>query len=89
MRILVVEDHPTIRENITLYLEAKGHSVESAKDGEVAFDMIMRQKYDFLILDRMMPVIDGLSLVRMMRARSIEIPFLFLTALGKQTDKIE
>ena len=51
--------------------------------------MITRSKYDFLIVDRMMPEIDGLSLIRMLRARSIAIPFLFLTALGKQTDKIE
>jgi DNA-binding response OmpR family regulator len=89
MHILIAEDHPTIRENITLYLETKWHKVESAKDGAVAFDMIQKEKYDFLILDRMMPEIDGLSLVRMLRARSIEIPFLFLTALGKQADKIE
>jgi two-component system OmpR family response regulator len=60
-----------------------------AHDGEQAFDMIRSSKYDFLIIDRMIPRIDGLSLVRMMQSRSIEIPFLFLTALDKQVDKIE
>ena len=51
--------------------------------------MITRETYDFLIVDRMMPEIDGLSLIRMLQARLIQIPFLFLTALSKQTDKIE
>lgn len=51
--------------------------------------MIIHGNYDFLIVDRMMPAIDGLSLIRMLQARSISIPFLFLTALSKQTDKIE
>ena len=55
----------------------------------MAFDMIRREQYDFLIVDRMMPEIDGLALIRMLQARSMQIPFLFLTALSKQTDKIE
>jgi two-component system, OmpR family, response regulator len=55
----------------------------------MAFEMITRGQYDFLIVDRMMPRIDGLSLIRMLQARNIRIPFLFLTALSKQIDKIE
>lgn len=55
----------------------------------MAFDMIKMTTYDFLIVDRMMPKIDGLSLIRMLKVRSIHIPFLFLTALSKQIDKIE
>ncbi len=51
--------------------------------------MIRSEHFDFLIVDRMMPEIDGVTLIRMLKARSIEIPFLFLTALGKQIDKIE
>ena len=51
--------------------------------------MIRSEHFDFLIVDRMMPEIDGMALIRMLKARSIEIPFLFLTALGKQIDKIE
>lgn len=87
--ILIIEDNTTIAENIALYLEAKNHRSAIAPDGEKAFDMIRTTKYDFLIIDRMIPKIDGLSLVRMMQARTIIIPFLFLTALGKQVDKIE
>ena len=67
----------------------KGYQVDHALDGEKAFDMITRNSYDFIIIDRLMPHIDGLSLVRMLQSRNIEIPFLFLTALSKQIDKIE
>ena len=86
-KILIIEDNPTISENIALYLEAKNHHTAIASDGEKVFDMIRTGKYDFLIIDRMIPKIDGLSLVRMMQARDIVIPFLFLTALGKQVDQ--
>ncbi len=89
MNILIIEDNPTISENISLYFEAKWHFPRVAKNGAIAFDMIQRENYDFLIVDRMIPEIDGLSLIRMLHARSLKIPFLFLTALGKQVDKIE
>lgn len=89
MKILIIEDNTSIAENISLYLIAKGYHTDIAPDGERAFDMIRSGKYDFLIIDRMIPRIDGLSLVRMLQSRQIEIPFLFLTALGKQIDRIE
>ncbi len=89
MRILIIDDNRTITENISLYLKNKWYDTAVAYNGEIAFDMIRREKYDFLIVDRMMPEIDGLALIRMLQARSIHIPFLFLTALSKQTDKIE
>lgn len=89
MHILIIDDNRTITENISLYLQAKSYVASIAHDGEMAFDMITRHKYDFLIVDRMMPNIDGLSLIRMLGARGIRIPFLFLTALSKQIDKIE
>ncbi len=89
MHILIVDDNPEITENISLYLKSKGYETSIASDGEQAFDIIGRKWYDFLIIDRMMPRIDGLALVRMLQSRSIHIPFLFLTALGKQADRIE
>lgn len=89
MKILIIDDNNTIRENIALYLRNKWYDSRVANNGEKAFDMITRETYDFLIVDRMMPEIDGLSLIRMLQARLIRIPFLFLTALSKQTDKIE
>ncbi len=89
MNILIIEDNVTIAENIAIYLESKGYRTKSAHDGETAFEMIGREKFDFLIVDRMIPKIDGLSLIRLLQSRNINIPFLFLTALGKTIDKIE
>ncbi|MBP9779241.1 response regulator transcription factor [Candidatus Gracilibacteria bacterium] len=89
MKILIIEDNTSIAENISLYLQAKGYSTDIAFNGEQAFDMIQNTRYNFLIIDRMIPRIDGLSLVRMLQSRQIDIPFLFLTALGKQVDRIE
>lgn len=89
MKILIIDDNPVITENISLYLTAKWYDTSIAKNGAVAFDMIVREEFDFLIVDRMMPEIDGLKLIRMLQTRHIIIPFLFLTALSKQIDKIE
>ena len=89
MHILIIDDSRDIAENISLFLQDKGYSTSNASDGAEAFEMIKRKKYDFLIVDRMMPEIDGLSLIRMLHSRNISIPFLFLTALGKQLDKLE
>lgn len=90
MHILIIDDNPEITENISLYLQARGYTTTISPNGEDAFDRIVRDHtYDFLIIDRMMPRIDGLALVRMLQTRSIHIPFIFLTALGKQTDRIE
>ncbi len=89
MHILIIDDNPEITENISIYLQSKWYETSIASDWEQAFDMIGRKWYDFLIIDRMMPRIDWLALVRMLQSRSIHIPFLFLTALGKQTDRIE
>jgi two-component system OmpR family response regulator len=89
MKILIIEDNASIAENISLYLIAKWYHTDIAPDGEQAFEMIRNGKYDFLIVDRMIPRIDGLSLVRVLQSHQIEIPFLFLTALGKQIDRIE
>jgi DNA-binding response OmpR family regulator len=89
MHILVIDDHKIICENISLFLESRGHKVDVAHNGAAGFGLIMRGAYDFLIVDRMMPEIDGLSLIRMLLSRGKRIPFLFLTALSKQVDKIE
>jgi DNA-binding response OmpR family regulator len=89
MRILIIDDNQEITENISLYLRSKGFDTDIAPNGSQAFDMIQRKEFDFLIVDRMMPEIDGLALIRMLQSRHIHIPFLFLTALGKQIDRIE
>lgn len=87
--ILIIEDNITIADNIALYLGAKWYHTDNAYDGEAAFDMVRRWSYDCLIVDRMIPWIDGLRLMQMLIDRNIIVPFLFLTAQGKQIDRIE
>ena len=89
MHILIIDDNPEITENISIYLRMKGYDTTIASNGEEAFDNIKEGQFDFLIVDRMMPRIDGLALIRILQSRNIHIPFLFLTALGKQIDRIE
>lgn len=87
--ILIIEDNISIADNIQLYLSTKGYRASVVHDGEKAYDMIKSHHYDCLIVDRMIPRIDGLTLMRMLIDRDMKIPFIFLTAQNKQIDKIE
>ncbi len=81
--ILVVDDDPDVRRIITVMLEQAGYAVRTAHDGQEAFRMIMAERPDLLILDLMMPNLDGFQLVRLLRQRrwTQQIPLLVLTAL--------
>lgn len=81
--ILVVDDDPDVRRIVTVMLEQAGYAVRSAHDGQEAFRMIMAERPDLLILDLMMPNLDGFQLVRLLRQRrwTQQIPLLVLTAL--------
>ncbi|MFZ5814378.1 MAG: response regulator [Bacillota bacterium] len=81
--ILVVDDDPDVRRILGVMLERAGYTVRSASDGQEAFRMIMDERPDLLILDLMMPNLDGFQLVRLLRQRrwTQQIPLLVLTAL--------
>jgi len=81
--ILMVDDDPDVRRIVTVMLEQAGYTVRSARDGQEAFRMIMAERPDLLILDLMMPNLDGFQLVRLLRQRrwTQQIPLLVLTAL--------
>lgn len=92
--ILVVDDNTLIASNIVEYLEVQWISATACHDGESAFNWIEKaiesnEKIELIILDRMMPKLDGISLMRLLKSRKIEIPVLFLTALGKPLDTLE
>lgn len=92
--ILVVDDNQLIASNIVEYLQIQWIPAIACFDGETAFEMIQKkldanEKIELIILDRMMPKLDGISLMRLLRSRKIEIPVIFLTALGKPLDIIE
>lgn len=86
-RILVVEDEPSIAEIVQLYLRRAGYQVALAQDGEAALAALSRQLPDLVVLDLMLPRLDGLSVTRWLRDRS-DIPIIMLTARREEADRI-
>jgi DNA-binding response OmpR family regulator len=90
MRILVVEDHRDIAENIGDYFEPKGHALDYAADGITGLHLAVTNDYDVVILDLMLPALDGLALCRKLREEGKRsTPVLMLTARDQLEDKIE
>jgi DNA-binding response OmpR family regulator len=87
MTILVVEDEPSISEVVGLYLQRAGYRVKTAADGKIAMNMLENGIPDLVILDLMLPEIDGLSLTRWLRERS-NVPIIMLTARREEIDRI-
>ena len=85
--VLVVEDEASIAEVVSLYLKRAGYNVLIAPDGRQAMSMFDHQRPDFVILDLMLPEVDGLSLTRWLRDRS-DVPIIMLTARREEIDRI-
>ena len=88
MRILLVEDDGEVAEYAVQGLTGEGHDVETAADGRQGLLRASSEAWDLLIVDRLLPHVDGLALVRMLRAGGTTTPALFLTALGDVTDRV-
>ncbi|MFF3956733.1 response regulator transcription factor [Streptomyces sp. NPDC001890] len=86
-RVLVVDDDPTVAEVVTGYLRRAGHSVDHAADGPAALDSAARHDPDLVVLDLMLPGIDGLEVCRRLRAEH-PVPVIMLTACGDENDRI-
>ncbi|RSS68930.1 response regulator transcription factor [Streptomyces sp. WAC06614] len=86
-RILVVDDDPTVAEVVTGYLLRAGHTVDQAADGPTALDRAARGAPDLVVLDLMLPGIDGLEVCRRLRAAR-PVPVIMLTARGDEEDRI-
>ena len=86
-KILVVDDEERIRELIGKYAKFEGHSVEFATDGMEAVEKCRTNTYDVIIMDIMMPNLDGFSACREIRKKS-DVPILMLSARGEEYDKI-
>ena len=89
MRILLLEDDKQLGPWITGGLQEEGHVVDHFKDGKDALIAAMGQEYDLLILDRMVPGLDGLAVLKSLRASKNTTPALFLTALGEVDARVE
>ena len=87
-RILVVDDEPKIRELIGQYLTVAGYETEFAKDGIEALNIISKGDIDMVILDVMMPFMDGITCLKEMRSRGFKTPVIILSAKGEEYDKI-
>jgi len=89
MKLLLIEDEQRLSEALSHILKKKGYAVDSAFDGEVGLDMAATGIYDMLILDRMLPHVDGLSLLKQFRQLGFDTPVLFLTAKDNPKDRVE
>lgn len=87
-RLLVVDDEPALREALQSSLEFEGYKVGLAEDGAEALDALGRERYDLVLLDVMMPRVDGLTACRRLRAAGDQIPVLMLTARDAVGDRV-
>ena len=86
-RILVVDDEEKMRHIIKVYLSNEAYAVDTASNGKEALDMVQQGQYDLIVLDVMMPEVDGWTVCRKIRQES-SIPIILLTARGEEYDKI-
>lgn len=88
MRVLVIEDDDETETFLSEALRGAGHSVSNACDGADGFLQAMKREHDVLIVDRMLPAMDGLTLVKSLRSAGVPTPVLFLTALGSLDERV-
>ena len=86
-RILVVDDDPTVSDVVARYLDHAGYAVAVVADGRVALDKAVADPPDLVVLDLMLPGLDGLEVFKQLRAQA-PVPVVMLTALGDETDRL-
>lgn len=89
MRVLVIEDHPDLAANLGDYLTGLGHSVDFAADGPRGLSLASSGGFEVIVLDRLLPGMDGASLCRKLRAQGNTTPVLMLTALDTVPNRVE
>ena len=89
MKILLAEDTRDLNRAVTVILQHEGYDVDSAYDGEEALDFVMKDSYDAIILDIMMPKKDGIEVLKEIRARHLVMPVMLLTAKSEIDDRVE
>lgn len=89
MNILLIEDENETASYVAKGLRQAGHTVERVANGSEGLSQAKRQSHDLVIVDRMLPDLDGLSLTRQLRESGVQLPVLFLTALGGVSDRVD
>jgi two-component system, OmpR family, response regulator ResD len=87
-RVLVVDDEPMVRDVLARYLAHEGFTVDVAADGQEALERVGEAEPDLVLLDLMLPRIDGYEVFRVLRERGTVMPVIMLTARGEETDRI-
>jgi two-component system OmpR family response regulator len=88
MRILVIEDDADTAAYISKGLRESGHVMDHAKDGKEGLFMAVEQRYDVIVVDRMLPLLDGLTIIQTLRSSGNKTPALILSALGEIDDRV-
>ncbi len=86
--VLVVDDEPQVREIVATYLERDGYSVRTAADGTEALAELARKRADLVVLDLMIPGVDGLTVLRRLRESGDEVPVIVLSAKGRESERV-
>jgi two-component system, OmpR family, response regulator len=89
MRVLLIEDDPDTAQYVINGLEEEGHTIDHSANGREGMTQAMGEAYDVLIVDRMLPGIEGLAIVKTMRGAGCKVPIIFLTALGGVDDRVD
>ena len=89
MKILLVEDDPSTAEYVVGGLREEGHDLDHAANGTIGLELAFTREYDVMVVDRMLPGMDGLAVVRALRSAGRDVPVLFLTAIGGVEDRVE
>jgi two-component system OmpR family response regulator len=89
MRILIVEDDEKTTQYLSAGLEQEGHVSDCVGSGTEGLELALSRQYDVMVIDRMLPILDGLTLVRTLRSQRIWTPALFLTSVSGVDDRVE
>lgn len=87
-KVLIVDDEPSIVTLLSFNLEKEGYHVTSSNDGLTGYDLALHQAFDFIILDIMLPGLDGMEITKKLRQEKVDTPILLLTAKDETIDRI-
>lgn len=87
-KVLIIEDEQSILKLLSYNLEQEGYAVETTMDGQEGLDMGLENEYDMILLDLMLPNMDGMEICRELRQNKVEVPIIMLTAKDSEIDKI-
>lgn len=89
MRILIIEDNKDLCDSIDFHLQNQGYNTDVCYSGEDALYYVLQRSYDVIILDRMLPVMDGLTILKKIRSKHNLVPVIMVTAMDQINDRIE